>query len=751
MLAKLEPLFETHCIDCHSADNAKGGLNLERTTIDLTDAEVLRRWTYLHDRVAKGEMPPKAKYRPSTSTKAQMLATLADGLTKAHHANRQVVLRRLNRWEYEHTVSDLFGIKVDFENVIPDDTRTDGFDTTGSALSLSSEQMVILVDAADTVLDAAIGPLREPTPVRKKFNFKDAHGLRGAERILDDGAIMRTRDTIALRETAVRDHGTYRLSIQLRAVQADTPVRLEIKRGMSSRDGSRIAGFIEVPPGETVTRDLTVRVDTRFGVFGLTFLDGWPYSRVKSDYQGAGLFVGDIEMEGPLDEWPPASRRRLLGDADPRRGTVNDLRKTLTEFIPRAFRRPVEAAEIEPFVHLAAATLQGRDGLIGAVRLALKAVLCDPRFLFLDEPAQADGRLGNHALAARMSYFLWSSAPDEKLSSFANRGELSRPEILRKEIERMLKDPRSERLVRNFAGQWLKLRMIDFNLPDKKLYPEYDWLLRYSMLDESHAFFREILERDLSVQNFIDSDFVMINSALAELYGIEGVSGLEIRKVKLPPDSLRGGVLTQASVLKNSADGTQTSPVLRGAWILKHFFGTPSPPPPADIGIIEPDIRGATTIREQLAKHRADPSCSRCHNEIDPPGFALESFDVIGSQRDWYRVQGRIGKFLTKRRHPHVPGLTVAYKQGLDVDATGQMPNGRKFSDVRDYKRLLLEDETAMARSLTRLLLSYATGRELGFSDRAEVERIVAKVKANNYGLRSIIHEVIQSPTFQQP
>ena len=345
---------------------------------------------------------------------------------------------------------------------------------------------------------------------------------------------------------------------------------------------------------------------------------------------------------------------------------------------------------------------------------------------------------------------MWSSLPDEQLLSLADRGELQKPEVLRAEVERMLSDPKSERFVESFTGQWLRLYDLDFTVPDQNLYPEYSQLLRQSMLGETHAFFREVLDHDHSVNDFIDSDFAMLNKPLADFYGIDNVKGLEVRRVQLPDDSVRGGLLTQASVLKVSADGTRTSPVLRGAWILKHLYGTPSPPPPPTIEAIEPDIRGATTIREQLAKHREHESCNRCHQKIDPPGFALESFDVIGAQRDWYRTRGS-GKYVKVPRHPQAPLHYVQYRQGPDVDASGTMPDGRPFADIRDYKRLLLEDKTAMPRSLTRLLLTYSLGRQLGFSDRPQVERIVASVKAEGYGLRSLIHEIVQSRTFRQP
>ena len=269
------------------------------------------------------------------------------------------------------------------------------------------------------------------------------------------------------------------------------------------------------------------------------------------------------------------------------------------------------------------------------------------------------------------------------------------------------------------------------------------------MIGETYGFFREVLDNDLSVQNFIDSDFLMLNEPLAKFYEIDGVRGLDIRRIQRPKDSVRGGVMTQASVLKVSADGTRTSPVLRGTWIQSNLFGKVMPPPPSTVDITQPDIRGAETIREQLEKHRSDPSCARCHNKIDPPGFALESFDVMGGYREWYRVR-KDGKWVKKKLFEFGP-QGVLYRQGPNVDATGTTPEGHNFKDIREYKRLLLSDETAMAKSLTRLLLAYSIGRDLGFSDRSEIDQIVSSAKAKNYGLKSIVHAVVQSEVFRSP
>lgn len=761
--AQLRPFLERHCIDCHSGETPEGNLNLETISVDLSNAELRRRWIYLYDRVANGGMPPKGEPRPDEDSKATFLRSLGDLLTQADLAGREVVLRRLNRNEYQNTVRDLFGIYVDLESELPDDSAEQGFDTIGSELSFSAEQMVTYIKAADLVLDQVFGPPTAPKRIDKTVNMKDLQSSKTADRVLPDGVVLFSgAKHLATYGASVRGPALYRLRMQVKAVQTDRPVVMQVDGGVTGSIPAHVAGFFQVPPGKVTTIELTDRAVESSDTFSIGLVGGYPWWKVNSDeYKGPGLFIGDIQVEGPLEEWPRPSRTKLLGDIDPAHGTLEDIRRILLRILPRAFRRATVEAEAKPYVALAKQALDEGLSFEKALRRGLKGMLCAPEFLFMEESlnrlaeTSAGGsgpnaikRIDDFALATRLSYFLWSSLPDDGLLSLAGRGELHKPSVLKSQVERMLDDAKSDRFVDNFTGQWLRLRDIDFTVPDQSLYPEYNQLLRQSMLDETHAFFREILDHDLSVRNFIDSDFVTINQPLADFYGISDVKGLEVRRVELPQDSVRGGVLTQASVLKVSADGTRTSPVLRGVWILKYFYGTPSPPPPATVKAIEPDIRGATTIRQQLAKHRAHENCNRCHRKIDPPGFALESFDVIGARRVWYRTrQG--GKYFKKPRHPQAPNANVLYRRGPDVDPSGTMPDGRTFAGIREYKRLLLEDDTAMARSLTRLLLTYCLGRQLGFSDRPEVDRIVANVKAKGYGLRLLIHEIVQSETFR--
>ena len=310
----------------------------------------------------------------------------------------------------------------------------------------------------------------------------------------------------------------------------------------------------------------------------------------------------------------------------------------------------------------------------------------------------------------------------------------------------MLDDPKSQRFVEDFLGQWLKLRDIAANDPDKKLYPEFSPYLQDSMVAETRAYFRELIERNLGAAYLVKSDFAMLNEKLAVHYGIPGVSGPKIRRVELPAGSHRGGFLTQAAILKVTANGTTTSPVPRGAFVMARLMGQPPEPPPASVPAVEPDVQGATTIREQLDKHRNDPSCASCHAKIDPPGFALESYDVIGGWRDRYRS---LEKGDRAPRGSIDPRIGISFKLGLPVDASGELPDGRPFHDIGEFQDLVASDPHRLLHNLARQLFVYATGREIAFSDRAALDEVVRKTEQQGGGIRTLIHEVVLSPLFQ--
>ncbi|MHB1559760.1 MAG: DUF1592 domain-containing protein [Isosphaeraceae bacterium] len=422
-----------------------------------------------------------------------------------------------------------------------------------------------------------------------------------------------------------------------------------------------------------------------------------------------------------------------------------DAERLLRSFVKAAYRRPAAEADVQRFLRLFDDQFRRGSGFTRSMIAAYTAVLSSPGFVFVEE---RPGRLDGNALATRLALFLWNSTPDGTLRALADRSELIRPEVLHAQAERMLDDPKARRFVEAFTDYWLDLRKIDDTSPSTTIYNDYelDDPLKLAAVEETRLFFAELLRADLPARNIIDSDFAFLNERLAEHYGIGGVSGVHFRKVKLPAGSLRGGVMTQASVLKVTANGTTTSPVLRGHWITERILGLETPPPPPSVKAVEPDIRGAVTIRQQLEKHRADASCASCHSKMDPPGFALESFDVMGGYRDRYRA---VSEKVPPVRGFGLNGQAFAFHYALPVDSAGALPDGRPFRDVRELKRLLVQKERPIARNLARQLLIFATGAPVRFSDREEIEKILDAAKASEYGVRSIVHAIVQSDLFR--
>ena len=569
----------------------------------------------------------------------------------------------------------------------------------------------------------------------------------------------------------------------------------------------RTLGYFDAPSLQPTVTEIVVWLEAQeeFHFHAASLMPAFLFGKV-ADYVRPGIAVDWLEAEGPLlDAWPPASHRRLFGDlplvgippspkakgiakkkgplppADvhyPRRPPANafvikghdkpylkdlsslpqkfdnatvssktpeeDARRLLADFLPRAFRRPVAPSEVQRFVKFVKVHLDEGDLFEVAMRTAYKAALCSPDFLYLKEPV---GELDDWAIAARLSYFLWNSMPDDELFALAGKGKLKDKGVLREQVERLLKDPKAKRFVADFTDQWLDLAEIDATTPDKKLYPEFRRILRDSMLAESRAFFAELLDKDLSATNVIDSDFAMLNQRLAEHYGIKGIVGSALRKVPLPANSGRGGILTQAAVLKVTANGTVTSPVKRGVWVQTKILGQPPDPPPPNVPAIEPDVRGATTIRELLVKHRSVTSCAACHNKIDPPGFALESYDVIGGLRTRYRALE--GDVPTLPENLQVLGRpAVQYRWGKDVDTAGETAEGRPFAGMEEFKKLLLAQPRPIAKNLATQLVIYATGAPVGFSDRPALEKMLDRTADGRYGIRALVHEIVQSPLF---
>jgi len=480
-----------------------------------------------------------------------------------------------------------------------------------------------------------------------------------------------------------------------------------------------------------------------------------PHTIQKGSDGYPGVAFHWLEVEGPIiGQWPPASYRALFGDVlfqqmgrhvvAVSEQPLEDAGKLLAAFMDRVYRRPVAKTEIDRFYQYAKQLLKEDHSFTEAMIATYSAVLASPEFLFhCGQP----GELDDFALAERLSFFLGESMPDDSLRALARQGKLRESKTLRAEVDRLLDKPEAKRFVREFLNSWLKLDEINDTDPDRELYPEYagDWWLVNSMVEESRLYFADLIAGNRPSRNVIDADYTFVDERLARHYGVPGVFGPSFRRKSLPEKSPYGGILTQAAVLKVTANGTVTSPVLRGVYVMERLLGDPPSPPPPSVPAVEPDIRGAATIRELLKKHRADASCASCHKKIDPPGFALESFDVMGRWRENYRSLAQGSERIEGVGRS---GNEFVHFIGKEVDASGVTPRGGHFDDILQFKKLLLQDEEAIARNLTEQLLVYATGAPVGFADRDDVSAILEKSRASAFGVRTVIHEIIQSPLF---
>jgi mono/diheme cytochrome c family protein len=850
----VDSFFERHCYDCHSGDKPEAGLDLKKLPRSLADPAFLGRWTRIHDRIARGEMPPADAERPDADDVAAVTARLDAGIFKADAARRasqgRAAVRRLTAAEYANTLRDLLALeRLDLGTLLPPDGSVAGYTKIGDGLDISPVHLEAYTAAAEKALTAAIATRSTAPPVvRKRFR---AASRAMNEFVLQRGVLLkeRQRDPLlpfpaeipppAPNEEAsiqrVRDRKAVIQSLKLEENDGSVGLLGHYDHGLGGSVGLYVApifpgryrvrlslwgftwnqGAIEPAPAQAAMlwahpnvqapgRPLTIftapslaprvhEAEFWLDAHETVMIDPVSLDRGRllrfmlheekllMKYIGPGVALDWFEFEGPLHEsWPPESHRRLFGDlpiglwekeskaVPPQRDTAvwqhlyhfpevqkdlpqedrvprletvrsnapaDDARRLLAAFLSRAFRRPVPAETVARYVALVESRLAADDCFEDAMRRAYVAALTSPEFLFHVCDAKAD----LFALASRLSYWLWNSPPDDALLAAAADGTLAHSNVLKTQIDRLLDDPRSGRFIADFADQWLDLRRIDETVPDRQLYPEYSRVLGDDMVAETRAFLAEILAKDLPAAALVDADFAMLTQRLAEHYGIPGVEGVEVRRVPVAEGSHRGGLLTQASMLKLTANGTTTSPVKRGVWVMDRLLDEPPPPPPP-VAAVEPDTRGTTTIREQLAKHRADASCAACHQAIDAPGFALESFDPIGGFRDRYRSTGRGDPLPEPLR-----SRWINYRLGPPVDATGELPGRGSFRGIDDLKRLLAADDRRLGRAFAAHMIRYATGADISYADRRTIEAILDATAETRYGVRSIIHAIAVS------
>ncbi|QDT70386.1 hypothetical protein MalM25_33340 [Planctomycetes bacterium MalM25] len=757
--------FEANCCYCHDESEKSGGLDLTTLVFDPDDATSMKLWAMAFDRVESGEMPPQEESSLEPAERSGFVSGferfLHEESAKRQEEFGRVRARRLNRVEFENTLQDLLGVDLPIRDLLPEDASQDGFDNIADSQQISRHLLEKYLEGIDLALDEAFRRAETPFPEytldlkpeqvvqnkAKRINGRGPHSYQGrALSFLTNGSYQGR-----LEPTTVDRDGWYRITIRARAHKAPpgrgvwTQVRTGEVWGKAPtlywagyfEATNRARDFVmetwmqaghklEVQPGDRTLKSVTVkRLETDKSVF-------------ESDFPAVAMEAIKLErINKGMDQ--QQIQRRLFSDLRLRKGRLvsskprEDLRRLMLRFSRIAYRRVVDESEIAAHLDFAQGRLDAGAPLLSALKSGYRALLTSPRFLYFTEfPGELDG----YSLASRLSYFLWSSTPDVTLLSLAHRGKLSDPEVLSEQVDRMLDDPRSAAFVENFAATWLNLKEIDFTNPDTNLYPEFDQVLKHSMLDETHAFLTELIRENHSVTHLIDSDFAMLNERLARHYGIDRakVSGRGFRKVRLKPSDHRGGILCQGSVLKVTANGTTTSPVVRGVWLQERILGEPISPPPDDVPAVEPDIRGATTIRDELEKHRSSKACMGCHKKIDPPGFALESYDVIGGWRENYRVLGKKGRWWAKG-----PAVRPGYR----------LATGERFNDLEGFKALVLKRPERVARNLLHQVLTYATGATIEFADRREIDQIVERLATDDYGFRSLLHASVKSRIFQ--
>ncbi len=804
--ADIATFIDQHCTECHDAETHKAGLRLDTLKQTFDDPKAAATWTKVFDKLVAGEMPPKKQERPPQADLDTTTKFLREHLHAAsleiQRTQGRVPIRRLNGTEYENTVRELVGTRVKLKELLPTDNSAGGFDNVSAVLDLSSTHLLLYQEAAEKAVNSVI-PIHPHLPTKERRTGREI-SQKGSnfQQTLTRGCFLKDDALVVYTKLpryglvctpSVQGAGRYKIRMSACAVGAErVPVPVALCTVDRGREPPVVRDTVDFPPGEP--RLIETEIDLEAGeAFVLQLQLNWDIRATKKsieEHTGPGFRIEWLEIEGPVDPFPSPAFRTLFGDAELMPKSIakakaegrkpqdwsqrtniytwlndplepvsatpkEDADKLLRAFIPRAFRRLVDEATLKHYIGKVHAKLDAGESFVNAMTYGYKSVLTSPQFLFFVE---APGQLDRLALANRLAFFLTSLPPDAELFV----ADVTQPDELRKQTERLLNSPRSRGFTENFTGQWLELRKIDATIPDPNLYGDFDGTLLWSMPEETRRFFDDVLKNDRSVLEFVDSTWSIMNRRLAEHYGVteafdaakplrstspllpSSVPQSEFRRVSLPTGSHRGGVMTQGSVLKVTADGTTTSPVLRGKWVLERILGNAPPPPPPDIPAIEPDIRGATTIRQQLNKHRSIASCNSCHQHIDPPGFALESFDPIGSYRDFYRASARTTAGIVQ-----LPGYTGrAFYRGPDVEKGGVTHDGKAFTTIEDYKRLLLESPDQITRNLAEKLLTYATGAEPQFADREVVEEIVTKVRAKKYGFRTLVHEVVQSRIF---
>lgn len=804
----VQPFFAKNCYTCHNSKLSSGGLNLEAYTSATTLSEARDASEKILKKLQAGEMPPKGMPRPDEAQVRLVTGWIegefgrADRLAKPDP--KRVTARRLNRSEYNNTVRDLLGVDIQPADDFPVDDSAYGFDNIAQALSISPLLMEKYLAAAEKIARIAVfGPelknltmtFSQPLPRRMETTnlvlikqpayystsdydvtglshpgslhvtyrfpaegeylfrlggagFRPAGSEPGKVTFWLDGKLVQTFDVNEAEDPGFEyrpDHWDLRLKVTAgpHDLVAAFPKQYE---GLPPIYGGLNPSTRPIPEQRSglglVPRELSPEqqkipelVETRrLQMERAKQQAELPYLLQRA-HAFPGMAITELKISGPYDYVKGPSQESLrkvytCGHLDGHHEPACE-RKILSSLAYRGYRGPVKTAEVDQLVSIADDVRKRGGSFEEGISVAINTILASSRFLFRIEqngdsqPSEATASTEQYVLASRLSYFLWSSMPDEELLRCAEQGTLRKPEVLNTQVRRMLADPKSSAFVENFAGQWLETRRLKTVQPDRERFPDFDDYLRWSMIKETELFFQYIMKEDRSILDFIDAPYTFLNERLARHYGIRDVNGTEFRKVDLTGTG-RGGILTQASVLTATSYGNRTSVVLRGKWILENILNSPVPPPPPNVPSLDEDAVGASaSLRQQMEQHRKNPVCASCHARMDPIGFSFENYDGVGS---WRTMDGK-----------------------FPIDASGVLPDGRKFEGAAELRSILRQSKDAFAEGLTEKLLLYALGRGVERSDRPAIKQIMAHLAADNYKFSSLVSGIVMSAPFSMP
>ncbi len=741
--SKVEQFFARHCVGCHGAEQQNGNVRLDMPERNLVgDVELLESVVTV---LSAGEMPPKSASAPDARSVGEVVRVLQEqlGSQGSNHS-----LKRVTRSEYTNTMHDLFGIAFDFEGLLPPEHVERGFDKFGDVHLMSPSQVMAYLKTARFIAEHVL-PGVKPESKTWEFDVRHFHGSKnfatggggdysdGDDYVLTGFRPYRSNlhfsiDPERHDQFVIPEFGVYRLDVKARSENSKEGEVVGINIGDGRYPTSfRLVQRIALPHGSnSFTTRLTLKAGDQLAfTFDSARVPG--RSLVKHSHTGPAMRFTQVRVTGPLtDQWPTVAMERLVPNSKMKPSQLVDhIGMFLTQ-------RPLVGEDRKVFVNMAREQQKAGASSLAITRSVLTALLTSPHFIYKSESSE----LTPVERAHRLSYFLWNSVPDVELLNSAKSGTLAATPSV--QVERMLKDPKVARFIDDFTRQWLELEKVDDFGPDVRVFKDVRRMTVDSMGREGRELFHYLLEYGMSMENFIDSDFVMVNDRLARFYGLAAVDGDSFVPVQLPVGSERGGLVAQAGFLKLTSLDFTTSPIHRGSWILKNLYNERIEPP-ADVLINEPDIRGTTTVREAILKHQQLQSCSRCHSKIDPLGFALEYYDPVGRKRNVYRhveelpIQQKGTSFTKELRITSVP-----------INAAMKLPNGREVRDMTTLKTALMADKDQIIKGIIGKLFSYAHGREITLRDRPDIDAIFVSITEEGFSLRAAIHAIVAHPSF---